>query len=272
MPLKLKLDENGNAVLKEVNGAKQPVYVHDDGKELPFDADDAVTRIKTYSREAQTHREAKEALEAQVKAFTDAGLTDVEAAKKALEVVKNLDDKKLVDAGKVEEVRAAAVRTYEERLQAQATTHANALRDHAEKNSKLEQQLQNEIIGGAFARSKFIAERVAIPADMVQAAFGRHFKVEDGKLAAYDVAGNRIHSRERPGDPNVSFEEAIEIVVDAYPHRASILKGTQARGSGAGEGGGNGGGGAGKRITRAAYEALPPAERAVALKDAQLVD
>ena len=260
--MKLKLTPEGNAVV--IDG--KPVYVHDDGKEIPFDAVGTVARISALNGEAKAHREGKEAAEAKLKIFDGLDPSD---ARKALDTIKNIDDKKLVDAGKVEEVRAAAVRTYEERLQAQAAQHAKDLRDREAKLSSLQTQLHGELIGGSFARSKFITEKVSIPVDFVQASFGKNFRVEDGKIAAYDNAGNRIFSRSRPGDPNVDFDEAFEILVDAHPMKAHILKGSAASGSGAAASLGAGGK---KTISRAQYEALDPAARASALKDATMVD
>ena len=68
--MKLKLDANGNVVVE--NG--MPVYVHDDGKEIPFDAAAAMTKITSLNGEAKTHREAKEAAEASLAKF--AGISD----------------------------------------------------------------------------------------------------------------------------------------------------------------------------------------------------
>lgn len=39
--MKLKLDENGTVVLAD----GKPVYVHDDGKDVPFDAAGAVRSV-----------------------------------------------------------------------------------------------------------------------------------------------------------------------------------------------------------------------------------
>ncbi|MGU2278523.1 hypothetical protein ACSEOP_16650 [Pseudomonas aeruginosa] len=108
--MKLKLDENGNAVLQD----GKPIYVHEDGKEAPFDAAAAVAKISALNREAQGHREAKEAAEARAKLFE--GIDDPEAAVKALETVKNLKDGDLVTAGKVEEIKSAAKRAAEEQV------------------------------------------------------------------------------------------------------------------------------------------------------------
>jgi hypothetical protein len=91
------------------------------------------------------------------------------------------------------------------------------------------------MVGGAFGNSKFVADKLTVPQDMVQAMFGNRFKVDDGKVVAHDAAGNRILSRETPGDP-AGFDEALEHLVNAYPHKDSILK-AGAPGSG-GKGGG----------------------------------
>ena len=63
--MKLKLDENGHVVVQD----GKPVYVHDDGKEVAFDALQTVATITRLNGEAKTHREAKEQFEAQAKAF-----------------------------------------------------------------------------------------------------------------------------------------------------------------------------------------------------------
>lgn len=218
--MKLKLDENGNAVLQD----GKPVYVHDDGKEVAFDAPATVATITRLNAEAKTHREGKEAAEKLLKGFE--GIQDAGAAKKALEIVANLDAKKLVDAGEIEKVKQEISKAFQGQLD-EANTKA----------ASLEQQLYGEKIGGSFARSKFIAEKLAIPADMVQAAFGKNLKIEDGKIVAYDATGNKVFSRVRPGEL-ADFDEALEVLVDQYPHKDHILKGTGANGGGAPSGGG----------------------------------
>ncbi len=245
--MKLKLDENGHAVLKD----GMPVYVHEDGKEIAFDAPLATQKISTLNKEAQGHREAKEVAEGKLKAFE--GIEDAAAARKALDTVKNLDQKKLVDAGEVEKVKLEAIKAVEDKYA-----------PIAQKAQELEQQLISEKIGGSFSRSKFIAEKLAIPADMAQAAFGSAFKLEDGRVVAYQ-GGNKIFSRAKPGEL-ADFDEALETLISSYPHRDSILKGSGASGGGAGAGGQ--GGGAGKKtMQRNAFEAMNPAERAGFVKE-----
>lgn len=240
--MKLKLDENGNAVLKDGH----PVYVHDDGTEAAFDAAAAASTIKARNAEAKANRERAEAAETKLKAFD--GIDDAEAARKALGVVKNLDDKKLVDAGEVERLKAEILKTAQEKI---AAAEAKA--------ATVEQQLHKEIVGGAFSRSKFIADKLAIPADIVQATFGQHFKVgENGKLVATDAQGNPITSKTRMGEP-ADFDEAMETIVGSYAHRDAILKADNKSGSGTRNT--DGGSGGGKSMKRAAFEALDPAGR-----------
>lgn len=222
--MKLKLDENGHAVLQD----GKPVYVHDDGKEIAFDAAATVGTITRLNGEAKSHRERAEAAEAKYKPFE--GIEDAGAARKALETVANLDSKKLIDAGEVDKVKAEISKAFQAQLDEAST-----------KSQTLEQQLYGEKIGGSFARSKLIAEKLAVPADMVQATFGSAFKIEEGKVVAYDSHGQKIFSRARPGEI-ADFDEALETLVEQYPHKEHILKGSGANGGGAGGSGGGSGG------------------------------
>ncbi|EXF95794.1 hypothetical protein HK44_020615 [Pseudomonas fluorescens HK44] len=237
--MKLKLDDQGHVVLQD----GKPVYVYDDGKEVAFDAPGTVNTITRLNAEAKTHREGKEAAETALKAFE--GITDGAAAKKALELVSKLDQKKLVDAGEIDVVRTEISKAFQGQVDEWST-----------KAQAFEKQLYEEKIGGAFSRSKYIGEKLAIPADLVQSKFGAAFKVEDGKTIAYDQHGQKIYSRTRPGEI-ADFDEAIETLVEQYPHRDHILKGSGATGSGATNNGGNGGQGK-KTISRTQFDALDP--------------
>lgn len=234
--MKLKLDEAGHAVVQD----GKPVYVDDAGKDIAFDAPATIATIARLNNEAKTHREGKEAAETKLKAFE--GIEDPVAAKKALDTVKNLDGKQLLDAGKVEEIKNAAIAAVEEKY-----------KPVVEENNKLKGELHGEKIGGAFARSKFIGDKVAVPADIVQARFGQNFKLEDGKVIAYDASGNKLFSRAKPGEP-AEFEEALELLVDSYAYKDQILKGTG--GSGTGKKPGEGGQGTGADLSK-----LSPVER-----------
>ena len=253
--MKLKLDESGGVVLSD----GKPVYEDENGKERVLDAPAMRASLDRLQGELNKQNETIEQLTAKAKSVE--GL-DIDAARKALETVGNLDQSKLIAADKVEEIRQAAIKSVEEKykpIEARATA--------------LEQELFAEKVGGQFARSKFIAEKTILPPDIAQATFGRHFELKDGKVLAKDAHGNLIYGDSNPGDP-ASFDEAMERLVAAYPHRDKILKGANHNGSGAT---GVDGGGTGRVITRAQLAAMNPEQQANVAKalresKAQLID
>lgn len=211
--MKLKLDADGHVIVE--NG--MPVYIFSDGKEAPFDAAYAMSKISALNGENKSHREAKEALEQKLSEFAD--IDDPIKAKEAIDIVAKLDQKKLIDAGAVDQVKAEITKVYEKKL-TEATQRAD----------RLERQYYEEKIGGAFGSSEFIKEKLAIPADFVRARFGQNFKMEEGKIVAYDNQGNRIFSRSKAGEP-AGFDEALELLVEAYPQKDHILKAVNSSGS-----------------------------------------
>lgn len=262
--MKLKTIEVNGVTYAELQDGK-PVYVHDDGKEVAFDAPAAVSKISALNKEAQGHREAKEAAEAKAKAFD--GIEDAEAARKALETIKNIDEGKLIAAGKVEEIKSAAAKAAQDQVAAASKAHAEELARTQQELEQRDQAIHGLLIGGSFKGSKLISEKFAIPADLVEARFGQQFKIEDGKVVAYDTAGNKIFSRSRPGEV-ADFEEALETIVDQYPYRDNILKGSGANGGGAPAGGG---GGSKKSLNRAAFDALDPASKVAHVREGGVV-
>jgi hypothetical protein len=219
-----KMDNDDHIVMQDGN----PVFVHPDEKETAFDAEKSLAKIVELNSEAASRRRELREVEEKFKPFGE--IEDptewLESAHTALETVKNFDDKKLIDAGEVERVKNEVTKVMQEKLE-----------EVKEKLDAKDATLQREMIGGRFARSKYITEKLAIPQDMVESRFGGNFKIEDGVVVAYDHVGNKIYSREDPVDP-AGFDEALEILVDNYPHKDYILKATDAKGSGAPHGDG----------------------------------
>lgn len=249
----------------EVNGTEyavldkgQPIYVHDDGKEIPFDAKATVATISRLNGEAKSHREGKESAEAKLKSFE--AITDVPAALKALATVEKLDAKKLIDAGEVDRVRSEAKTAYEAQVKALDERYAPVVKERDDLQAKLIAGKIND----AFSRSKFVADKLVPPPDMLQATFGGRFKVENEAIVGYDRAGNKIFSRLKPGEV-ASFDEALEISIDDYPYRDTIVKGSGASGGGAG--GGTGANGK-KTYTRAQWEGMDTDGKATVAKAA----
>jgi len=252
MPMKLKIDDQGHAVIE--NG--MPVYIHDDGRESPFDANATVAKITQLNAEAKTHRVAKEEALEQLKVFE--GL-DPAAARKALETFQNLDSKQLIDAGEVQRVKDEAKTAFQQQLEQVEAKYKPVV----EERDGLADKLTDMTIGYAFSGSKFIADNLAVPAPMVRATFGSHFKVEDGRVVGYDANGQRIFSRQNPGEI-ADLDEALSTIVASYPFRDQIVKGSGASGGGAG---GSGGAGGAKTANRQQFEGMDPNAQRAFLKD-----
>jgi hypothetical protein len=258
--MKLKMTEDGaHAVVAD----GKPVFVTDDGKEIPFDVPSAVAKISALNGEARGHREAKEAAEARLKAFE--AITDPEAAVAALATVKNLKDGDLVQAGKVEEIKAAARKAADDQIAALTKASADEISKVRGELEAITGRYHGEKIANAFAGSKYLADKITVPPEMVKATFGSQYKVEaDGKLVAYDGTGAKMYSLSRPGEL-ADFEESIQMLIGTSPFRDSILKGSGAQGGGAR--GSQGGGSGDKTVNRAQWNALPPAEQVAKMKD-----
>lgn len=253
--MKLKTVTLDGKTYAEVSDGK-PLYTSDDGKEVAFDAPATVSTIARITDESKGFKTRAQTAESKLEQF--AGITDPKAAKDALAKVANWGDKELVEAGKVEEIKAAAIKAVEDRY-----------KPIVEERDKLKGDLHGEKIGGSFARSKFIADKIAVPADIIESRFGKNFKLEDGQVVAYDAAGNKLYSKANPGNP-ANFDEALERLVDAYPYKDSILKGTG--GSGSGKEPGKGGGGTGsKTIARSEFQKLPPGDQMAKMRDGYAV-
>ena len=268
--MKLKTVAVGGKTYAEVQDDK-PIFVEDDGKEVAFDVPHTKSTISRLNGESKNFRERAEAAEGKLKTFD--GIEDAEAARKAIETLGNIDAGKLVAAGKVEEIKAAAKKAAEEQVSIANKGHAEKLAVAEKERDALRSELDKEMIGGFFTRSKLVNEKAAIPADMMQARFGSAFKREDGKIVAYDAAGNKIYSRVKAGEI-AEPEEALETLIDHYPYKDQILKGANHSGSGA-RPAGSGMNGGKKTITRTEYNRMSPLDQRAAVtgKDAaQVVD
>jgi hypothetical protein len=268
--MKLKTVTVGDQTFAVLDDKGMPVYVYDDGKEAGFDAVATSTRISALNREAQGHREEKEQLAGKLKAFE--GIEDPDAARNALGTVKNLQSGELKTAAQIEEIKREARKAAEEQV-AQATRQlSEQLKEKETTLSDLTTALFDEKVGGAFARSKFVSEKTAVPADMLRNQFGKHFKIENGNIVPYGADGQKLYSSTRPGEI-ADFEEGLETLVNHYPYKSQILKGTGNSGTGARQGQGGQTQVNGKpAMLRSQFEQLGATERAAAIKTHAVVD
>lgn len=233
--MKLKLDESGNVVLLE----DKPVYVYDDGKEVPFDAEAATRRISNLTDEKDRHYSNVETLKAEIAKFE--GIEDPAKAIAALETVANFKDKDLVDAGEVDKLKKQMADTFDsERKQLMSTYESEALKLNKSVSEK-DIVIRKLMIDSRFSLSPWFSgdkPKTILPPDIAAEHFGKHFKVEGDSVVGY-LGENKILSRERVGEP-AGFEEALSVIVENYSQKDRILRDSA---SGSGSGGNTGAGG-----------------------------
>ena len=216
--MKLKLDANGNAILQD----GKPVYVHDDGKEIVFDAKQAFDKIAELNRESATHRTTAKDLSEKLKAFDE---LDPKAARAALATLEKIDQKALIDAGKVDEVKKQLVKQQEETSKAYEEKVKKLTESLAAVKAKnAEKEIRNSI-----STSKVMSKlHDSVTPDFMFSFFGKDFKVEEinGKeVIVGQVNDQPIMSRQNPGE-SASFDEALEYLIERYPLKDRILKGS----------------------------------------------
>ena len=256
----LKVIESGGRQLAPVNDDGTVTFVHEDGSERRYDVGEVVSklssgahRISELNSENRKFRIERNEARTKLSAF---GSIEPEAARKAVETVRNIDDGKLMDTEAVEKVKNEAVKAVEARHQHEIET---VWMPYKTKNVDLTTKLHEEMIGGRFARSQYIAENLAQPVQLIRDHFGKHFSIdENNELIAKDAQGNEIFSKKNPKE-RASFDEAMQGLVDASPYRDHFLKSKGKAGTGAP--GGAGGASDGKTKTTEQFLEMSHDER-----------
>lgn len=223
-----------------------PVWIDESGAETPADYKAATVKIATLNRENGEHRtKLKEATE-KLAAFS--GIENPAEALKALQFAASMDGKKVMDDEGIQKLIQAAVKPLQEKLTATET----ALTEKDGHIYKLE-------VSSKFQASPFVKEKLLVPPDMLEATFGKHFKIDSGKLVATDATGNQIFNVK--GEP-ANFDEAIQTLVDSHPMKDTIYRASGASGAGSTGSTGTGGTGSDK------YAGMKATDRMTAAREA----
>jgi len=253
MAMKLKVDENGNAVLQD----GKPVYVTEDGKDFVADVPAMHNKTLELKSEAKRNREKAEAAEAQVAVFTTI-FPDIETdaltewktgADDALTTVKNLGDKELLDAGKVEEIKKEMQEAHDKNLTKVKTQFAEKEAVQAAVITSKDVRIFDLMVGNAFVSSKYFSGEEPVTTmlpDAALALFGPQFKVQENKttheleIVGYHKGDEILSTQPDMVGELAPVEEALGIIIDKYPGKERIMQKPK---SGSGAGGGQGGGG-----------------------------
>jgi len=253
MQVKGYKEENGAVVFQD----NKPVVVYEDGTESPFDVVSTVKKIAELTNESASYRVKLKELNESLKGFE--GLSPDEA-RKALTLVKNLEDKKLVDAGEVETLKAKILSQAKDDMESLKKAYDTKLQEQGTLLGSKDETIHRLMLGNKFATTK-IMDKLTIPPDIAQDYFGKNFKVEsiNGVLTTVGYLGeHKINSKERPGEI-ATFDEAFQTILENYPMKDRIMKET---GGGSGAAGGSGHGVTGNVVTLSAQQMreLPQAD------------
>ena len=251
-----KMDENGN-LMKGDDG--NPIAITESGEERSVDYAAMSRKLSEVNKESAGRKERIKALEAQLKPLE--GIDDVaafiEAARKNAEAVAAFDDKQ---RGAEEAVQA--------RIKAATSPLEKQVAELEAERASIRDQFHASLISSKFGTSKYVAESL-VSSGMAQELFGKHFSVdEQGHLIGKDSAGNIIFGENGPAD----FDTALSEIVKNSPHRAYVLKGSTATGSGASAGAGGNYTGA-KTMRRSEFDKLDNVTKAARMREGwRLVD
>lgn len=227
--MELVLDENGHVKLKD----GLPVYKYDDGSESPFNAKTTLenlnAEIKNKTEESTRHFTNLEKTKKDLKVFKG---IDPKLALDALETVKNLKGKDLLDVNGVKILKQEMRDSFDLELKDVNTAHAAVLTEKDTSIATKDATIQYQAITQKFSNSEFFSGKtpktIYPPEDAVR-IFGHNFYVEgegrEIKIIAKDKEGKVIMSQKDHGDP-ADFNEAMTKFIDDHPDKARILNTT----------------------------------------------
>jgi len=220
MAAKLKLGENDQPVYQD----GKFVLVLEDGSETAFDAVGAYSTFGKIRNERDEWKSKAESAEGELVKF---GKSADERAK-AIERVKlaqALDEKKLVDAGKVDEVIA-------ERVKAMKAEHEAALAEVNSKATGLESQLRRILVRKQLEDLDIWEGYLPTKDLLIEHVLERQFDLDGDQVVAFADAEkkSKLYSKSDPSRP-ADVKEAAEQLLKAHPNHDKWKKGVNATGS-----------------------------------------
>lgn len=227
--------------LDQVDDKFHDLYSEQEGGEFVLDVDGAVPveKLNEFRDNNRGLKKELDELNTKLSGYED---LDPEKARKALETVKALDDSKLVEAGKVEELIHKRLAEQRESSEREKKALQDALNEQQAKAEELGQKLtQRTIHDAAMDAVAAIGQPRKGAQPDIYARASQALRVKDGNVVVVDTSGDVKYNGK--GEPMSAKDWALDLSETA-PH---LFDGTSGGGAG-----GSGGGDDGTRRTVAA--------------------
>ena len=215
-------DENGNPIVIDETKPEG-----DADREIGLDAIHLYSKIPSLQKEAKGYREEKEAAEKLLKSFE--GIEDPAEAKKALEVIKKLEQKKLIDAGEIDKLKEDLLAVEKEKYDELKKELTGQIDEKDKTILAQQEEIFDAMVSSRFYNSDWFAgpePKTTLIPEIAQSYFRDNFKVEkiDGKNRVVGYLNNgQIFSKEKPGEL-ARFQEAIAEIISKHPKKETFLK------------------------------------------------
>lgn len=179
--------------------------------------------LKEAKQVAETEAARSKELEAKLAAFGDVNL---EKVKELLKAEADRETAELEKRGEFDRVKEQMREAHRLEVEAAKAEFAPKVESLSAELSKRDRIITELTIGRGFSESTFIRESLALPVSKARILYGDHFELTDGKIVAYDKpagSATRTPLVDADGEP-LSFDKAIEKIVDQDPDRDNLLK------------------------------------------------
>lgn len=227
LPVKIKLDENGTAVLED----GLPVFEFDDGSTSVLDVAGAFKgfdkKLANFNEERDRHAAKAKELKDQLKKYNG---VDIDKYNEGMEKIKAIADQKLLDESGAESLKKSMRSIFDEELQGVHGQYKKTLTEKDEAINDLNSIVYDLAIKNEFAIDPHFSGSTPLtiyPPEDAAKIYGNNFKTEiTGKslrVIALDDKGAPILSKKNHGEP-ASFREAMAQIIETQAKTKPILR------------------------------------------------
>jgi len=241
-----KLNEAKDAILMNEKGF--PIVIDDEKNNEEFGLDGAhlYSKVPELTNKISQLNKSLEINENNLDLIKGAGadlenLTDwTKKVKTALELQDNIDSQKLVEAGKIDEIKQQATEMLKQQLE-EKEVYWKGIKDEDDKSIKsLEDKIYDFMVREKFGSSNFVKDKLNMTSKAAYKYFSDNIKLEKDDSGNWLVTsfylggpkhGEKVMSKLRVGE-EADLEEALGILVNYDSDKDQLLKNSAVPGSG----------------------------------------